>query len=445
MKADIVIVGSGCAGLYCALHLPKDKKIIIVTKDIVEHSDSYLAQGGMCMLKDEEDFDSYFYDTMKAGHFENDTAAVETMIKSSPDVVKDLLSYGVDFARDEEGNLAFTKEGAHARNRILYHKDITGREITSHIYEEVKKRENIVIKEHWTMVDIMCEDDKQCYGIVVKKDDGTLDTIVADYTVLASGGIGGIYRYSTNYRHLTGDAVALAIRHGVELKDIDYVQIHPTTFYSEKEEDRSFLISESVRGEGAQLFDKNRHRFTDELLPRDILTHNIKRQMKKDEMNHVWLSMRPIEQEQLDLHFPNIVRHCKEHGYNVPKEMIPVVPAQHYFMGGIKVNLQSKTSMERLYAVGETACNGVHGKNRLASNSLLESMVFAKRAAKDMSREMQEISGNEKAQKSQSTDKIDWSLYSDLKQWNRENKKLILDCIEESKKKRVLNKEEQNV
>ncbi len=440
MKTDIIIVGSGCAGMYCALHLPKDKNILIVTKDIVEHSDSYLAQGGMCMLKNEDDFDSYFYDTMKAGHFENDTAAVETMIKSSPDVVKDLLSYGVDFARDEDGNLAFTKEGAHARNRILYHKDITGKEITSHIYEEVKKHPNIVIKEHWTMVDIIC-DQNECCGIVVQKDDGKLDSILADYTVLASGGIGGIYRYSTNYRHLTGDAVALAIRHGVELKDIDYVQIHPTTFYSEKEEDRSFLISESVRGEGAQLFDKNRQRFTDELLPRDILTHNIKKQMKKDGTSHVWLSMRPIEQEQLDLHFPNIVKHCKEHGYNVPKEMIPVVPAQHYFMGGIKVNLQSKTSMERLYAVGETACNGVHGRNRLASNSLLESMVFAKRAAKDIAEEIQQG----KNPKHQDTYQIDWKQYEDLSRWNRENRQFILDKIEENKNERMTDREEKDV
>ena len=343
-------------GLYNALNLPEDKEILIITKDIVEHSDSFLAQGGMCMLKSEDDYDSYFYDTMKAGHFENDTAAVETMIKSSPDLVEDLLSYGVDFARDEEGNLAFTKEGAHARNRILYHEDITGKEITSHLYEQCKKKKNITIKEHWTMIDLICgeseEDENVCYGAVVKKDNNELDTIYADYIVLASGGIGGIYRHSTNYRHLTGDGVAVAIRHGVKVKDVDYVQIHPTTFYSEKEEDRSFLISESVRGEGAQLFDKNNERFTNELLPRDILTQNIKKQMKKDDTKHVWLSMRPIEKEQLEFHFPNIIRHCKEHGYDVPQEMIPVVPAQHYFMGGIKVNLQSKTSMERLYAVG---------------------------------------------------------------------------------------------
>lgn len=427
MRADILIVGSGCAGLYHALNLPKDKKILIITKDIVEHSDSYLAQGGMCMLRDEDDFDSYFYDTMKAGHFENDTGAVETMIQSSTGVVQDLISYGVDFAKDEDGNLLFTKEGAHARNRIIYHKDITGREITSHLYEQCKMRENITIKEHWTMVDIISKENF-CHGIVVKKDNGDLDTIFADYTVLASGGIGGVYRYSTNYRHLTGDGVAVAFRHGVALKDIDYVQIHPTTFYSEKEEDRSFLISESVRGEGAQLFNKDRHRFTDELLPRDILTHNIKKQMKKDGTKNVWLSMRPIEREHLESHFPNIVKHCRDRGYKVPKEMIPVVPAQHYFMGGIKVDLWSKTSMDRLYAVGETACNGVHGKNRLASNSLLESMVFAKRAAQDIEKNYVSHKENQN---------VDLSKYKDLDKWNKENKKIILDLIEESKRDRM--------
>ena len=422
MKVDVLIVGSGCAGLYCALNLPKDKNILIITKDIVEHSDSYLAQGGMCMLKDESDFESYFNDTMKAGHYENNPDAVTTMINSSQDLVKDLIGFGVDFAKDEEGNLLFTREGAHSQNRILFHEDITGKEITSHLYEEAKKRDNITIKEHWTMVDIICQEDK-CYGVVVKKDDENLTVINANYTVLASGGIGGIYRHSTNYRHLTGDGVAVAIRHGVKVEHVDYVQIHPTTFYSEREEDRSFLISESVRGEVALLYDKNYKRFTNELLPRDIVTENIKAQMKKDGTKHVWLSMRPIEKEQLEHHFPNIIGHCKEHGYNVPEEMIPVVPAQHYFMGGIKVNLQSKTSMNQLYAVGETACNGVHGKNRLASNSLLESMVFAKRAAGEMTAEFDST-------EYRNTENMDLSPYSDLKKWNKENKEILLEAID---------------
>ena len=417
MQTDILIVGSGCAGLYCALNLPKNKNILMITKDIVEHSDSYLAQGGMCMLKDPDDFDSYFYDTMKAGHFENDTAAVETMIKESPDLVKDLLSYGVDFQRDEDGNLAYTREGAHARNRIVYHEDITGKEITSHLYEQCKKLDNLTIKEHWTMVDLLTKDNC-CYGVVVRKDDGSLDTITANYTVLACGGIGGIYRYSTNYRHLTGDGIAVAIKHGVELKNVNYVQIHPTTFYSEKEEDRSFLISESVRGEGAKLYNNSKERFTEELLPRDILTGNIRKEMKREGSEHVWLSMKTIDPEQLKEHFPNIV----------PDEMIPVVPAQHYFMGGIKVNLQSKTSMDQLYAIGETACNGVHGRNRLASNSLLESMVFAKRAAKEMTAEFDKT-------KTKSFDNVDFTPYEDKKKLEEEYKQLIRDEIDKENAK----------
>lgn len=422
MKTDIVIVGSGCSGLYCAYNLPRDKEILIITKDIVEHSDSYLAQGGMCMLTDEEDYDSYFYDTMRAGHFENDTAAVETMIKSSPDIVKDLVEFGTDFHREEDGSLSYTREGAHSRNRIIFHEDVTGKEITSHIYERVKQLPNVTIKEHWTMVDILCEDNV-CYGVVVKKDDGTLDTITANYTVLASGGIGGIYRYSTNYRHLTGDAIALALKHGIELKNTNYVQIHPTTFYTENETDRSFLISESVRGEGAVLLDKNMERFTDELQPRDVVTGEIRRQMKKDETDFVWLSMKPIDREQLESHFPNIVKHCREYGYNVPDDCIPVVPAQHYFMGGIKVNLESKTSMDQLYAVGETACNGVHGKNRLASNSLLESLVFAKRAAIQMGEQYNTT-------KQKEFENIDITKYQDGDALAKEYKKLVLDEID---------------
>lgn len=425
MKTDILIVGSGCAGLYCALNLPKEKNILMITKDIVEHSDSYLAQGGMCMLKSPDDYESYFNDTMKAGHFENNPAAVETMIKESPDLVKDLLHYGVNFQTDEEGNLAFTREGAHSHNRIVYHEDITGKEITSHLYEQCKKLDNLTIKEHWTMVDLLCESNR-CYGIVVRKENGQLDAITANYTVLACGGIGGIYRYSTNYRHLTGDGVAAALRHDVEVQNIDYVQIHPTTFYSEKEEDRSFLISESVRGEGALLYNNKGERFTNELLPRDIVTKNIKKEMKKEGTNHVWLSMRPIEQEQLESHFPNIVKHCKDNGYDVPNDMIPVVPAQHYFMGGIKVNLQSKTSMEQLYAIGETACNGVHGRNRLASNSLLESMVFAKRAAIEMAEQFDNTETKEVCS-------VDFALYKDQRTWERENKRIILDEIEKSR------------
>lgn len=384
MKTDILIVGSGCSGLYCALQLPRDKKITMITKSDVTSSDSYLAQGGICMLKDESDYDSYFEDTMKAGHYENDRESVDIMIRSSRQVIQDLLGYGVDFARDENGALAFTREGAHSDKRILFHEDITGEEITSKLLAAVEKLSNVTIMENTKMLDIVTEDNC-CYGVVVRRENGDIETIQADYTVWASGGVGGLYRHSTNFRHLTGDALALSIMHGVRLKDVNYVQIHPTTLYSEREEDRSFLISESVRGEGAKLYDKNMNRFVDELLPRDRLTEEIYKQMEKDHTEHVWEDLRPIPEEELRSHFPNIVEHCRQMGYDVTKECIPVVPAQHYFMGGVWVDHESHTSMDRLYAVGETACNGVHGKNRLASNSLLESLVFAGRAAKQMS------------------------------------------------------------
>lgn len=383
MKTDVLIAGSGCSGLYCALWLPRDKKITIISKSTLEKNDSFLAQGGMCMLKDESDYDNYFEDTMKAGHYENDRKSVEIMIRSSKDVVDDLLGYGVDFARDADGSLSFTKEGAHSDKRIVFHKDITGKEITRTLLKEVKKLPNVTFLTYTTLVDLISKDNV-CYGAVIRKDDGSLEKVEAAMTVLATGGIGGLYRHSTNYSHLTGDALAIAIKNNVKLKDLDYIQIHPTTLYSKSKQERSFLISESVRGEGAKLYDKNMNRFVDELLPRDLLTKEIRKQMEKDGTEFVWEDLRTIPEEELVSHFPNIVAHCKEMGYDVTKECIPVVPAQHYFMGGIEVNHDSRTSMEQLYAIGETACNGVHGKNRLASNSLLESLVFAKRAAMDI-------------------------------------------------------------
>lgn len=390
MKTDVLIVGCGCAGLYCALHLDKEKKVTIITKSDLESSDSFLAQGGMCMLKDDSDYEAYFEDTMKAGHYENDRDSVEIMIRSSARVVEELVKYGVEFQREVDGSFAFTREGAHSDKRILFHEDITGKEITRKLLAQAQNRGNITLMEYTEMKDILCKDNV-CYGVIARFADGTIQTIYADYTVLATGGIGGLYQHSTNFRHLTGDGAAVAAKHGIELKDMDYIQIHPTTLYSDKEEDRSFLISESVRGEGAKLYGKDGKRFVNELLPRDCLTEAIYRQMEKDGTEYVWEDLRVIPKEKLFHHFPNIVAHCQEMGYDVTRECIPVVPAQHYFMGGIRVNHQGRTSMERLYAAGETACNGVHGKNRLASNSLLESLVFAGRAAEDIMGTYQEV------------------------------------------------------
>lgn len=381
IKTDYIIVGSGVSGLYCALNLPEDVSILIISKDSFENSDSFLAQGGICVLVNEDDYENYFEDTMRAGHYENNPESVDIMIRSSRDLINDLISYGVDFAK-ENGRLTYTKEGAHSRPRILFHEDITGKEITSKLLAAVKRLSHVTMLEYTTMTDLLMENN-DCRGIIARQTDHSVIKIIAGNTILATGGIGGLYEHSTNFPHLTGDSITLAQKYGIEVEHLDYVQIHPTTLYSDKP-GRRFLISESVRGEGAILLDKNMNRFVDELLPRDIVTEKIHNQMKKDNTKHVWLSMAPVGKDTILNHFPNIYRHCLECGYDVTKDCIPVVPAQHYFMGGIKVNLNSKTSAAHLYAVGETACNGVHGKNRLASNSLLESMVFAKRAAYDM-------------------------------------------------------------
>lgn len=378
LQADVVIVGTGVAGLFAALSLPREKKIMMLTKSDAESSDSFLAQGGICVMRDENDYDDFMEDTMKAGHYENRKESVDIMIKGSREVIDDLIAYGVEFDR-KNGELAYTKEGAHSKPRILFHEDITGKEITSKLLDRVRELENVVIYEYTTMTDII-EEQGECVGVRAENEKGALEIFAKD-TIWATGGIGGRYTHSTNYPHLTGDALEIAKKHGIRLEHLDYVQIHPTTLYSKKP-GRRFLISESVRGEGAVLYNKDKERFVNELLPRDVVSKAIHEQMEKDGTDHVWLSMEHIPNEMILEHFPNIYKRCLEEGYDVMKECIPVVPAQHYFMGGVWVDSDSHTSMGHLYAAGETSCNGVHGKNRLASNSLLESIVFAKRAAK---------------------------------------------------------------
>lgn len=420
MITDVLIVGCGVAGLYCALNLPEDKKITVVTKNDAPKSDSFLAQGGICVLRDETDYDSFYEDTMRAGHYENNPESVHIMIDSSREIISDLVSYGVRFEKNGE-SFNYTREGAHSKPRILFHEDETGKEITSHLLESARSKKNITLIENFTMVDLIC-DDNTCHGIVGHDKDGNYISISADYTVLATGGIGGLFKHSTNYRHLTGDALALALKYDIKLQHIDYIQIHPTTLYTENE-GREFLISESVRGEGAILLNSKGERFINELLPRDVVANAIFDEMKKEGSEHVWLSLSPIPEEEIRTHFPNIYQHCLEEGYDVTKEPIPVVPSQHYFMGGIDVDRYSKTSMNRLYAVGETACNGVHGRNRLASNSLLESLVFAKRAAKHIVSNYSELPPSGEAN-------IDAKQYEG---YAEKYKKMVLEAIEKEK------------
>jgi len=379
LYTDVVIVGAGIGGLYTAIQLPADYQIVMLCKEDMTICDSMLAQGGISVLRDEDDYESYFEDTMRAGHYENRRESVDLMIRNSRSIIEHLVELGVPFDRNPDGSLQYTKEGAHSRPRICFHKDITGKAITETLQQHVKGLSNVRIMEYTTMKDLIVENGV-CKGVKAETEDGTVYRIYGKDTVLATGGIGGRYEHTTNYPSLTGDALTLAEKYGIRMEHLDYVQFHPTSLYRDTP-GRSFLITESARGEGAILLNGKGERFTDELQPRDVVSKAIYAEMEKEGSRHVWLSFEHVPNEEILAHFPNIYQKCLEEGFDITKEPIPVVPAQHYFMGGIYVDSDSRTTMDHLFAVGETSCNGVHGKNRLASNSLLETLVFAERAA----------------------------------------------------------------
>lgn len=395
IACDVVIVGCGVAGLYCALNLPSTLSVVMLAKTTVDECDSMLAQGGICVQHDDADYAPFFEDTLRAGHYENRCESVDLMIRASRSIISGLVKRGVGFERDQAGNLRYTREGAHSRPRICFHGDITGDEITSTLLAHVRELPNVHILEHTCMDDILIAQDDgerrqpqtRCRGVLAHTADGAQLRIFASQTLWACGGIGGTYPRSTNFPSLTGDACAIAARHGIALEHMDYVQIHPTSLYS-TQPGRAFLISESCRGEGAVLLDANGNRFTDELQPRDVVSAAIYRQMAAEGTDFVRLSFANMPKDEITGHFKNIYKRCLEEGFDITREPIPVVPAQHYFMGGVRVDRNSATDMLGLYAAGETSCNGVHGKNRLASNSLLESLVFAQRAAWDMCRKL---------------------------------------------------------
>ncbi len=414
---DVIIVGTGAAGLFAGLCLPRDLNILMITKSKIENSDSYLAQGGICTLKSADDFDAFYQDTLKAGRNENNPESVKIMIQQAPQIMKNLMDFGVEFDRDSEGNLAYTREGAHSEFRILHHQDVTGKEITSKLIKQIELCNNVTLVEEATMLDIICNGNKVT-GIIMENN-GDVVQMNAKVVILATGGVGGLFKHSTNFKHITGDSFAIALKNNIELENINYIQIHPTTLYTTKP-GRSFLISESVRGEGAYLLNPDMERFVDELLPRDVISNAIKKEMDKYNSAHVYLSVMHMDHKQIQTRFPHIYKQCLEEGYDMYKEPVPVVPAQHYLMGGIKSDTYGRTSMENLYAVGETACNGVHGANRLASNSLLESLVFAKRAAGVIKETINNIDFDPKY--------IDVSGY-DKDKLELENKKIIMDEI----------------
>ena len=376
---DVLIVGSGVAGLYSALNLRDDLDVMVVSKDKIDCTNTSLAQGGISVARDVNDVPYFIEDTLKAGQYKNDVQAVKVLTKESIENVDSLVALGLDVDKDDEGNWDYTKEGAHCVNRIIHTQDNTGENVEKTLVENVLNRKNIKVYEDTFLVDII-EKNNKCIGAILFKDNKQIN-VFAKSVILACGGIGGLYKNSTSQRILKGDGLAVALRHDVELKDINYIQIHPTAFYDESDDERRFLISESVRGEGGKLYNINGERFIDELQPRDVVSQAIFKEMEKTNSPYVLLDISFLDENYLKNRFSTIYNKCLEKGTDITKEPIKVSPAQHYFMGGIKVNLDSETSMENLYAVGETACTGIHGANRLASNSLLEGLVFSKRAA----------------------------------------------------------------
>lgn len=369
-KYDVLIIGSGLAGVSTALELSKNYKIGLVTKKKLADSNSYLAQGGINVLKDESDRKTFIEDTLKAGHYKNSLPAVEMMVDKSQDAIKFLIDLGVEFTK-KDGKLEYAQEGGHSIARGLHIDDEIGKGILDVLYEKVKSRSNIDIFEDTPIVDIIVNNGK-CYGA------RSLDEVfVSTNVVLATGGLGGIFKKSTNFPHICGDGYAMAIKNGVKLKDISYIQFHPTSLYEENVE-RQFLISESARGEGAQLLNHKSERFTDEMKPRDIVAKSILKEMEKEGVDFEYLSMKPLGEDRIPNRFPMIFKELKNRGIDARYDNVPIVPCQHYTMGGIECDINGKTNLQGLFAVGEAGNVGIHGSNRLACNSLLECVVFGR-------------------------------------------------------------------
>ena len=386
---SVVIVGSGLAGLYGALNFPEDIDILMLSKKERHQSNSSLAQGGVaCVLDLENDsYDLHIEDTLIAGSRVNDVDAVTQLVEEGPGDVLRTIDYGVEYDRDENGELIKTLEGGHCRRRILHHKDTSGKEMVDKLLLAVEKLANVTLSDE-TMVTSMSRI-KNGFKIEIMRDN-EYKTIYADFVLLASGGIGRVYKYTTNPSVATGDGIRLAYEMGASIKNLSYVQFHPTAFNGANRE--QFLISEAVRGEGAYLLNCNKERFMDrydsrlELAPRDVVSRSVIMESRRLGSNNFYLDIRYKGEEYLKKRFPGIYAGCLSQGVDISKDLIPVFPCQHYLMGGIEVDLNARTTLPRLYAAGECACTGVHGKNRLASNSLLEALVFGRKAAEDITR-----------------------------------------------------------
>jgi L-aspartate oxidase len=402
MQTDFLVIGSGIAGLTYALkianHFP-EKKVIVLTKTHSDETNTKYAQGGVAGVLDEEkdSFDKHIEDTLIAGDGLCNKHIVEIVVKEGPERIKEIIEYGALFDKDETGEYSLGKEGGHSEHRILHHKDITGKEMERVLLDQVKHHSNIELINHYFVVDIITQHhlgylvtksttDISCYGVyVLNLRNNKIEKIISKITMLATGGCGQAYRTTTNPKIATGDGIAMVYRAKGKIENMEFIQFHPTALY-EPGVSPSFLITEAVRGDGGILRNKDGEAFMErydarkDLAPRDIVARAIDNEMKRSGTEHVWLDCRHMDKKKFIHHFPNIYEKCKSIGIDVMQQMIPVAPAAHYSCGGIKTDEWGKTSIMNLYACGECASTDLHGANRLASNSLLEAMVFGHRA-----------------------------------------------------------------
>ncbi|MDF2698757.1 MAG: nadB [Haloplasmataceae bacterium] len=387
-KYDVIVVGSGLAGLYTALNVTRRKKVLLITKDKLNLSNSFLAQGGIAgeLFESDESYQKHIDDTLIAGSYLNDVDALKVLVYESSHNLNKLINYGVNFDKDANGNILLTREGGHSERRILHAGgDATGKAIVDSLIPLVMHKANIDILEYSMVIDLIIQED-QCIGVKVLNDNKIKD-ITAPFTVLCTGGIGDIYKNTTNPIVAKGDGIAIAHRAGAKIENMEFIQFHPTAFFN-KETGPRFLISEAMRGEGGTLLNVEGHRFMHkyhlllELAPRDIVSQSIYREMYDTWSDHVYLDVRHLDPNFLQNRFPTIYNRCLENGIDITKDLIPVSPVEHFSCGGIVVDLKGETTIKNLFASGECADSGVHGANRLASNSLLECTVWGRRIAK---------------------------------------------------------------
>jgi len=391
---DVIIAGTGVGGLYTALCLPESLRVLVISKRELELCNSALAQGGVAAVYkpvDDDNITLHTNDTLIAGGFKNNPDSVKVLVTEAAQEIQHILDIGVDFDRDADGELNRTLEGGHSRRRIFHHKDSTGAEVTAKIRAAVLKRSNVTVLDNA----LLCRAKKVNGGFAVDiLKDGVHTEYTCQFAVFATGGIGRVYDYTTNSAIATGDGIAIAYEMGAEIKNLSLIQFHPTA-YNNKESRECFLISESVRGEGAYLLNCNKERFMHnyderlELAPRDVVSRSIILESRKTNSDEFYLDIRYKGKEYLSNRFPMIYDFLMTQGIDMSKDLIPIFPCQHYLMGGINVNINAETSVNGLYAVGECSHTGVHGNNRLASNSLLEALVFGHRAAEDITRKFE--------------------------------------------------------